>query len=189
MPDPHETTRLLQRLGDGDPDAAAELAPIIYGELHRLAQKAMRTTPAGHTLQPTALVNEAWMKLFGSPGIDIRSRSHFIGLAAHAMHSILVDHARSRAAQKRGGSWERVALDQVLLLFEERSIDVLALEDALRDLAAFDEPLARLVQLRCYGGLTHAEIAATEGRSLRSVERDWRTARAWLLVRLEEPDP
>jgi len=188
MPDPHETTRLLQRLGDGDPDAAAELAPIVYGELHRLAQQAMGSTPAGHTLQPTALVNEAWMKLFGSPDVEFHGRSHFIGLAAHAMRSILVDHARSRAAQKRGGSYERVALDQVLLLFEERAIDVLTLEEALENLAAFDEPLARLVRLRCYGGLTHAEIAATEGRSLRSVERDWRTARAWLLVRLEETD-
>ena len=188
MPDPHETTRLLQRLGDGDPDAAAELAPIVYDELHRLAQRAMGAAPAGHTLQPTALVNEAWMKLFGSPGVDFHGRSHFIGVAAHAMHSILVDHARGRAAQKRGGSYERVALDQVLLLFDDRSIDVLALEDALQDLAAFDGPLARLVELRCYGGLTHSAIAATEGRSLRSVERDWRTARAWLLVRLEEPD-
>lgn len=179
-----EATRLLRRLREGDERAADELVPLVYAELHRLARRAMADLPPGHTLQPTALLNEAWVRLTHGGGAGFEDREHFLAVASRAMRSVLVDRARRRGARKRGGGAERLELDRVVAVLEERSADLVALDEALEDLAQLDPELARIVEMRFFGGLKHPAVASVLGVSLRSVERGWSTARAWLHARL-----
>jgi len=177
-------TLLLQRLEAGDASAGEELLPIVYEELHRLARGAMARERNEHTLQATALVNEAWIRLVDREGARWEGREHFLAVAARAMRSVLVDHARRRAAEKRGGAVERVPLEQAFALFDERAVDILELHEALEELAGVEERAARVVELRFFGGLTNEEAARVLATSLRTVEREWRVARAWLHQRI-----
>ncbi len=179
-PPTREATVLLQRLSAGDAAASEPLYHLLYGELRATAQRAMGAERGDHTLQPTALVNEAYLKLVDPSGIAWESRSHFLGVAARAMRQVLVEHARKRRSDKREAAGERVPLDDDLLSFEASAIDLLALDEALEKLAAHDSELARLVELRFFGGLTVEETGKVLGLSVRQVEGAWITARAWL---------
>lgn len=181
-------TVLLQRMARGDERAAHELLPLIYGELQGIARRVMGDRAGAQTLQPTALVHEAWLKLVDSEsGAAFEGRSHFLGLAAKAMRSVLVDHARRRGAEKRGGTRERVPLDSVVDLFEEHSTDLVALDEALTRFSAVDPELARIVELRFFGGLSVVETATTLDVGEATVVRGWRVARMWLQRALSEP--
>jgi len=177
----HEVTALLQRIADGDRDAGDELLPMVYAELRRLAQGHFHA-PAGaaQTLQPTALVHEVYVKLLGAAPREFENHEHFLAVAASAMRTILVDHARARRAAKRGGDADRVPLDAVLVPFESSALDVLALDEALVRLARVSAQAARVVELRFFGGLEQTDVARVLGVSVSAIERDWRTARAWL---------
>jgi RNA polymerase sigma factor (TIGR02999 family) len=179
-----EATVLLQRLSSGDAGASEPLYQLLYGELRATAQHALRSERSDHTLQPTALVHEAFLKLVDpsgvAPEIAWESRAHFLGVAARAMRQVLVDHARKRRSEKRDAGGERVPLDDDLVSFEASAIDLLALDEALGKLAAHDTELARLVELRFFGGLTVEETGRVLGLSVRQVEGAWITARAWL---------
>ena len=183
-PAPGEVTLLLARSGQGDAEATAHLLEVVHEELRALAGGFARGQRAGHTLQPTALVNEAFLKLVhgGSPAWN--DRAHFLAVAATAMRQILTDHARARAAQKRGGEWEKVSLSDLEMHASAGEIDLLALDDALEKLAAFDPRKHRVVELRFFGGLTVEEVARVLGLSTTTVESEWRAARAWLAARL-----
>jgi RNA polymerase sigma-70 factor (ECF subfamily) len=180
----HEVTLLLARAGQGDADATARLLELVYAELRDLAGGYARGQRAGHTLQPTALVHEAFLKLVHGGEPAFGDRAHFLAVAATAMRQILTDHARARAAQKRGGAWEKVSLSDLRISAEEDEIDLLALDDALAKLAAFDPRKHRVVELRFFGGLTVEEVARVLDLSTTTVESEWRAARAWLAVRL-----
>lgn len=177
-----DLTVLLNRMAAGDAAAAESLMPRLYGELHELAENLMKRHGAKHTLQPTALVHEAWMRLTGGAYSD---REHFAAVAARAMRSVLVDHARRRSSQKRGGGRGRVSLDEAMTLFDDSGPDLLALDEALQRLAGVDPELARIVELRFFGGLTVEETAKVLGSSTASVTRAWRVARLWLARELE----
>jgi RNA polymerase sigma-70 factor (ECF subfamily) len=178
------TVELLRRVSGGDAGAQAELYEVLRGELRSLAGGMMRDQPAGHTLQPTALVHEAWLRLFGDEAGAFASRAHVLGVAARAMRSILVDHVRAKRAQKRGGGREAQPLDEAVAAIEAASADLLDLSAALEELERDDPELARLVDLRFFAGLSHAELALTLEVSLSTVERSWRLARARLHRRL-----
>ncbi|MEM9379352.1 MAG: ECF-type sigma factor [Planctomycetota bacterium] len=186
MDGPGEVTLLLQRLSDGDARAADDLAPLVHDELHRLASRALASQRPDHTLQSTALLNEAWIRLVGNEATDKDwdGHDHFLGVAARAMRSVLVDHARRRGSLKRGAARAEITLDHIVLSMEEREVDLLALDEALVELSSFDADLARIVELRFYGGLNHPQIARLTGVPLRRIERNWRTARAWLYQRM-----
>ncbi len=174
--------------GRVDGGGAATLAPDGYQELRRLAEACFRGQPAGHTLQPTALVNEAWIKLAaGSPG-RWADRTHFLAVAATAMRQILVDHARRRAAQKRGGGCDRITLDESDVGTPERDVELVALDEALIRLAEQDERKARVIELRFFAGLTIEQTADAMGVSAITVNRDWWLARAWIERELEPDD-
>jgi RNA polymerase sigma factor (TIGR02999 family) len=174
-------TRLLDAAAAGDRQATADLLPLVYDELRRLAAAHLGGEPAGHTLQPTALVHEAYLRLVGGgPAADWNGRGHFFGAAAEAMRRILVESARRKGRQRHGGGRRRVDLDAAAPCSDEPIDDVLDLDDALTRLAAVDAAAARLVQLRYFTGLTMPEAAAALGVPLRSAERDWTFARAWL---------
>jgi len=175
-------TRLLQELRDGDPDAAEKLLPLIYGELHRIARQSFQGQSESHTLQPTALVNEAWIRLMGGKQADWQDKNHFLAVAATAMRHVLVDHARAKGRAKRGKRADvpLESLDLLMSVFEERAVDVLALHEALEKLTEFDERMARVVELRFFGGHTVPEVAEILDVSDTTVERVWRLARAWL---------
>ncbi|MBL8764277.1 MAG: RNA polymerase subunit sigma [Phycisphaerae bacterium] len=176
---------MLDAAARGDREAWDRLAPRIYEELHRIAGAAMGNERRDHTLQPTALVHEAFVRLTGSTGSAWNNRAHFFGAAAKTMRRILIEHARRRGALKRGGgAGERVPLDQVLVDFESTGTDLLALDAALARLAEFDAERARLVELRFFGGMTVEQTALAMGVSPSSVERGWRVARAWLLAEI-----
>jgi len=192
MQDPEgEPTRLLARLTQGDRLAGDRLLPLLYGELRRIAGRLMDDQRDDHTLQATALVNEAWLKLADPlQRTDWESRAHFLRVAARAMRSVLVDHARARTARKRGGPGaERVPLDDVLLEAEERVHDLLEFDEALGELARVDPELAQVVELRFFGGLSNEEVARVVGLSVPTVERRWRAARMFLRATLEGPEP
>jgi RNA polymerase sigma factor (TIGR02999 family) len=188
MTDQHQATLLLRRLNEGDRDAAAELLPMIYDELKRLAGRYMQGEAPGHTLQTTALVHEAYLRLIDIPDAGWQNRGHFFGVAATAMRHVLVDHARAKNAEKRGGGRPKVSLEEALVLYEERAVDLIALDEALVQLEAMDPQLARIVDLRFFGGLSNEEVAEILETSLRTVERGWPTARAWLRNRLAETE-
>jgi RNA polymerase sigma factor (TIGR02999 family) len=173
-------TALLAELSAGNRDVESRLIPQVYGELRRLAAHYMRAERGNHTLQPTALVNEAYTRLVQQPQIPWQSRAHFFATASHLMRHILVDHARARRAGKRGGLQQQVTLDDALLPSPERTMDVLILDEALENLAQFDPRQARIVELHFFGGLTFAEIALVLKVTERTVKRDWSMARAWL---------
>lgn len=178
--DDRSITRLLDELGRSNDAAMRELMPKVYGELRRLASTHLREDRAGHTLQPTALVNEAYVRLAESPADGIRGRVHFFRLASKVMRQVLVDHARARAAAKRGGGGNRITLDGALLQAPEGGVDLLMMEEAITRLEALDERMARLVELRFFGGLLEAEVAEALDISRTQASRIWRTARAWL---------
>lgn len=177
---PSDVTRLLQAWSAGNRGALDELMPVVYAELHRLARAHLRGERADHTLQATALVNEAYIRLVDQTRIRWESRAHFFGTAAQLMRRILVDHARRRRSQKRGGDATRVELDEALWAAEERAIDVLTLDAALERLAALDARQSRLVVLRFFGGLTIDEVASVLEISPATAKREWATAKAWL---------
>ena len=169
-----------ERAGRHDGEALAELMPLVYDELRRLARGYLGRERRAFTLQPTALVNEACLRLLKDRKQDWRTRAQVIGIAAMSMRQILIEAARARAAQKRGGELARVTLDEGLVADEARTVDVLAVDDALHRLAAIDAEQARLVELRFFGGLTIEEAAAALGISPATVKRHWAVARAWL---------
>jgi len=179
------TTLLLRKAAGGDSAAADQLLPLVYGELHRLALGYMQDERRQHTLQPTALIHEAWMKLIGDPRPQWNDRAHFVALAARAMRQVLVDHARRRDSDKRGGGAVREPLDATLELYEQRGASLLDLDSTLEKLHGLDEELARIVELRFFGGASNEEIASVLGVSTRTVERGWKTAQAWLRAELE----
>lgn len=178
--EPGQVTRLLARVSAGDDAALDELFPLVYGQLRDAADRALRLERPGHTLQPTALVHEAYLKLIGGRGLPSRDRGHFLALAARAMRQILVDHSRRRRALKRGDGRGPVTLD---LDVADRALpfdEVLALDDALDRLSGLNPRLRRVVELRFFGGLGEEDIAAALGITTRTVQRDWARARAWL---------
>lgn len=183
-----DLTSLLSRARSGDEAAAGELMPLLYDHLRGIARAQIAKERAGHTLQATALLHEAWIRLDGGAAAPARDRQHFFALAARSMRQILVDHARRKAAGKRGGdgNWERVTLDVALGELDRPDLDLLALEGCLEALEAKDARKARVVELRFFGGLPMPEIAALLGTSLRTVEQDWYLARAWLRKQLGE---
>lgn len=179
-----EITRLLRNLSDGDAGAGNQLFPLVYDELRALAGAYFRNQPADHTLQPTALVHEAFVKLVQDAPHEPRDRAHFMALAARVMRQVLVDHARGRSREKRGGDQRHVSLDSVDLPADRQTIDVLALEEAMSRLAQFSEQKARLVELRFFGGLSEDEAADILQISRAAASREWRFARAWLVNEL-----
>lgn len=189
MPDerPVDVTLLLRESRAGDAGALARLLPAVYDELRRLAASYLRRERAGHTLQPTALAHEAWIRLVDATRVEWRDRAQFLAIAARSMRQILVDHARTRDAIKRGGAHDRVTLSRVEGFTPGPDLDVLALEEALEALEALDPRKARIVELRFYGGLTAKEAASALGVSETTVENEWRFARAWLANRLDPP--
>jgi RNA polymerase sigma factor (TIGR02999 family) len=174
-----DVTRMLHDWSAGDPSAADRLLPVVYGELRRLAAGYLKRERTGHTLQATALVNEAWMKLAGQ-NAPWQNRAHFLGVAAEAMRRILVDHARRRQARKRGGGDLRVTLTEGIAAGPANEVDLVRLDEALSRLAALDERQARMVTMRFFAGLTVEETAEALGVSEKTVKRDWAAAKAWL---------
>ena len=179
-PDQQAVTRLLERWGSGDRAALEELTPLVYEELRRLAHSYMRHEHEGHTLQTTALVHEAYVRLIDQPSVPWQSRAHFLGVAAQAMRHILVDYARQKRAGKRGGGARRVALDDGAVASAERAADLVALDDAMQGLAALHPRRCRVVELRYFGGMNNREAAEVLAVSEATVQREWRFARAWL---------
>ena len=175
-----EVTRLLAELGNGNAEADAELIPLVYDHLHRLAATYMRGERPDHTLQATGLVNEAYLRLVSQHAPEWRDRTHFFGIAARLMRHILVEHARARQAVKRGGPLEKLPLDQGPEVPSARTRELLRLDDALESLERFDPQQARVVEMRFFGGLTVEETAQALRISPRTVKRDWAVARAWL---------
>jgi RNA polymerase sigma factor (TIGR02999 family) len=181
----HRVTQILSRLDLSDPKQAEELLAAVYDELRQLARGKLRGERAGHTLQPTALVHEAYIRLVDGSAVSWESRRHFFGTAARAMRQVLVDHARRRDADKRGGEWERVTLATGIEGEDAGAADVIDLHNALEKLSANDADLARLVELRFFAGLTLDEAADTLGVSRRKVAKDWSVARLWLQRELD----
>jgi RNA polymerase sigma factor (TIGR02999 family) len=173
-------TQLLVRWRDGDREALAALMPLVYDELRRLAHHYLRQERSDHTLQSTALVNEAYLRLAGQNPPQWQNRAHFFGIAAHIMRQILVEYARGRSAAKRGGSACRLTLDEAVALPQQMDVDVVELDKALTGLAELDAQQSRIVELRYFAGLTIQDTSEVLGISPATVKRDWVTARAWL---------
>jgi RNA polymerase sigma factor (TIGR02999 family) len=183
MPHPHspqEVTRLLARWSSGDHDALEELTPLVYDELRRLARSYLRNERSDHTLESTALVHEAYMRLMDQQQVQWQNRNHFFALAASLIRRILVDHARARVAAKRGGPNVKLSLDEAMVAAEEKDLDLMALNDALQALSETDEQQAKIVELRYFAGLTIEETADVIGISPATVKRDWLVAKAFL---------
>jgi len=181
-------TQLLVAWGNGDETARDELMPLVYRELHRLAHHYMKRENPGHTLQTSALVNEAFVKLVDQRDVQWQNRAHFFGVAAQLMRRILVDYARSRNYLKRGSGALQVSLDETLIVSEERAAEVLALDDVLKGLAEFDIRKSNIVELRFFGGLSIDETAEVLGVSPGTVMRDWTLAKAWLKKQMLSAD-
>jgi RNA polymerase sigma factor (TIGR02999 family) len=184
-PSPGVVTQLLRAWGNGDGGALEQLTPLVEAELRRLARGYMARERRGHTLQTTALVNEAFLRLTDAQRIRWQDRAHFLGISARLMRRVLVDHARSRGYRKRGGGAERVTLDGGLVTSRELALDVVALDLALEALAAVDVRKSRIIELRFFGGLSVEETAEVLHVSPDTVKRDWRLAKLWLLRELE----
>lgn len=177
---PSDLEQLVDQARQGSEEALAALLPVVYDELRRLAASYLRRERPGQTLQPTALVHEAYLRLAKARDLSWQNRSHFLAIAANSMRQILVERARARHALKRGGAGERITLDEGRLAAPAPEVDVLALDQALTRLAALDTEQARIVELRYFGGLTIEEVAETLDRSPATVKRAWTVARAWL---------
>ena len=182
----HDVTQLLARWKDGDEAALQQLVPIVHDELRRLARRQMAKERADHTLEPTALVNEAYLRLVNLKQMQWQDRAHFFAMGARLMRRILVDFARSRTYQKRGGGAHQVSFTQALAVTEDQPTDVVALNDALEALADVDERKSRVVELRFFGGLSLEETAEVLHVSRETVKRDWTVAKMWLLRHLRE---
>jgi RNA polymerase sigma factor (TIGR02999 family) len=180
-PSTHDLTQLLVAWSDGDNGALEKLTPLVYGELHRLAQHYMSGERTGHTLQTSALVNEAYLRLIDWKSVRWQNRAHFFGVCAKLMRNILVDYARRRHYQKRGGNAIKVSMGEAEGIAEKNEPDLVALNGALDELAKIDERKSRVIELRFFGGLTVEETAEVLRVSEETVLRDWRLARAWLL--------
>lgn len=184
---PGEITQLLGKMRQGSPEAEAQLISLIYGELRHIAARYMRHERADHSLQPTALVHEAYLKLRKMNAIDWQNRSHFLAVSAHTMRQILVDHARAKNAGKRGLEWNQVSVEEgQLASAAQPSVNIIELDEALARLEAFDKRQAKVVEMRFFGGLNEDEIGAELGISERTVKRDWRIARAWLFQQISQ---
>lgn len=177
---PNEITPLLLRWSQGDEVALSQLLPVVYQELHRLAQHYLRRERADHTLQPTALINEAYLRLVKQDAPEWQSRSHFFGVAARLMRQILVEHARTHAAAKRDGGAQKYSLDEALTFSGEKAAELVALDDALLALAKFDERKVRIIELRYFGGMSLDETATALDLSIATIGHETRLARAWL---------
>ena len=180
MSSPTEITELLIGWSDGDPAALERLMPLVERELHRLAHHYMRQEPAGHTLQTTALINEAFLRLVDQSRVRWQNRAHFFGIAAQIMRRVLLNYARDQKRMKRGGGAVQVSLSEADTVLAERSVELVALDDALKRLAVIDERKSRVVELRYFGGLSVEETAEVLGVSSVTVMRDWNMAKAWL---------
>jgi len=180
-PSPKSITELLIEWRDGDETALNDLMPLVYEEMRRLARYYMRRERPGHTLQTAALVNEAYIRLVDHRSMRWQNRAHFYAVAAQAMRRILIDHARSRRYAKRGGGAQMVQLDEAAGVFQKQAEDLIALDDALSDLAALDPRKGQIVEMRYFGGMSVEETATVLGVSAVTVMREWSTAKAWLL--------
>ena len=181
-------TQLLNDWQDGDRAALDKLTPLVYDELRRIAHRYVQRERNGHTLQTTALVNEAYLRLAGQEKTAWQNRAHFFAVTAQVMRHILIDHARRRRYLKHGGELQQVSLDQASLMSEERAAELVALDEALAELKQLDPRKSRVVELRYFGGLSLEEAANTLGVSVMTVRRDWRAAKAWLFRRMREAD-
>ena len=181
-----DVTRILKKASCGDDSAVRRLMPLVYDELRALAESYLQRERPDHTLQATALVHEAFVRLVKQDEVEWQNRAHFFGIAAQMIRRILVDHARGHDRAKRGGGRQRVRLDEDVVLLEDRDLDLLAVDEALRKLADFHHRAAQVVELRFFGGLTREEVADFLKTSLRTVGDDWRLARAWLRRELED---
>jgi RNA polymerase sigma factor (TIGR02999 family) len=177
---PGEITRLLNEVRNGDRAAEAKLLPLVYRDLHRRAANFMRGERADHTLQPTALVHEAYLRLADHRRVSWQNRSHFFAIAAGVMRKVLIDYARRNGAKKRGGAYGSISLDECVVFSPQKSSEIIALDEALNRLAQLDPRQSRIVELRYFGGLSLEETAAAVGLSTRQVEREWTIAKAWL---------
>jgi RNA polymerase sigma factor (TIGR02999 family) len=177
---PGEVTQLLLSWNSGDKEALNQLIPLVEKELRRLARRYMRREREDHTLQTSALINEAYVRLVDQENVGWQDRSHFFAVAAQVMRHILIDHARKHQYAKRGGGAEKVPLDEIADLSDQRAAELIAMDDALRDLAEADPRKSQIVELRFFGGLSIEETAEALGVSPATVIREWRTARAWL---------
>jgi len=177
-------TELIIELSNGKRDAVDRLLPLIYDELKRVAANYLRRERSDHTLQPTALVNEAYMKMIDITQVSWQNKAHFIGVAANQMRRILVDHARNHNAQKRGGEFQILTLNEEIDKSDEESMDLIALDDALNELAKMDPVKAKIVELRYFGGLSTVETAEVLGVSPITVKRHWKMTKAWLYGQL-----
>jgi RNA polymerase sigma factor (TIGR02999 family) len=182
---PGAVTALLRAWSHGDDGALEQLTPLVEAELRRLARAYMRRERRGHTLQTTALVNEAFLRLTGARSVGWQDRAHFLGIAARLMRRVLVDHARARGYRKRGGGVQRVTLNEGLVASPEPALDVIALDRALEALAAVDSRKSQVIELRFFGGLSVEETAGVLHVSPDTIKRDWRLAKLWLLRELE----
>jgi RNA polymerase sigma-70 factor, ECF subfamily len=187
-PSSQEITQLLLAWSDGDQAALEKLTPLVYAELRRLAKGYMFGERPGHTLQTTALINEAYMRLIDWKNVRWQGRAHFFGVAAQVMRRILVDFARARHYAKRGGAAQQVSLDEAVTIHEDRSAELIALDEALKSLAEIDPRKSQIVELRFFGGLNAKETAEALKVSQRTVEREWNSARAWLYRELRGKD-
>jgi RNA polymerase sigma-70 factor, ECF subfamily len=182
----HQISQLLVDWSKGNSFALEQLFPLVYDELRRMARRYMRRQPSGHTFQTTELIHEAYLKLAKQEENEWQNRAHFFGVAAQAMRHILVDYARTKQSQKRGGWQERVTLSENAMISSEHSNEMVALDDALKQLALLDERKSRVVELKFFGGLTIEEIAEVLKVSPETVKRDWRFSRTWLLRELAD---
>ena len=183
---PHNITQLLAEWSDGNQSALDELYPLVYDELHRLARRYMSRERQGHTLQTTALINEAYVRLVDQKNVHWANRSHFFAISAQIMRRILIDHARRNAYAKRGGGAQQVSLEEVAAIVPEQGRELLRLDEALKSLADMDPRRSQVVELRYFGGLNNEEIAGVLNISENTVTRDWNMARAWLYQQLSE---
>ena len=183
-----EVTQLLVDWGNGNQAALDRLIPLVYTELRQLAHRYMRRERLGHTMQTTALVHEAYLRLINQNQVRWQNQAHFFGIAARLMRQILIEHARSHTCAKRGGSTGTISLDEVATVSQARATELIALDDALAELAKFDLRKSRVVELRCFGGLSVEETAEALGVSAMTVTRDWNTAKAWLMREMTKSD-
>lgn len=185
---PGKITRLLREIREGDSGAFDRLMPLVYDELRQIARRQLRGERSDHTLDTSALTHEVYLKLVGEAEVDWENRAHFFVLAARAMRQILIDHARKRNAQKRGGNWTRTTLSSRNLRVEVQMGELIDLDEGLHRLHEIDERASRVVELRFFGGMTEDEVAEVLDISTRTVQRDWRKARAWLYKEVYSAD-